>query len=81
GAVRDSLIGSVCERVVRRTQVDTLVVKQPVPQHELPPGPIVVGVDGSPQSFAGLQTAIELGKRLDKPVEAVEALYEETINL
>jgi nucleotide-binding universal stress UspA family protein len=71
GAVRDSLIGSVCERVVRRTQVDTLVVKQPVPCHELPPGPIVVGIDGSPQSFAGLQTAVELGKRLGKPVEAV----------
>ena len=71
GAVRDSLIGSVCERVVRRTQVDTLVVKQPEPLHQLPSGPIVVGIDGSPQAFAGLQTAIELGKRFDKPVEAV----------
>ena len=71
GAVRDSLIGSVCERVVRRTQVDTLVVKQPLLFHELPHGPIVVGIDGSPQAFAGLQTAIELGKRFDKPVEAV----------
>jgi nucleotide-binding universal stress UspA family protein len=71
GAVRDSLLGSVCERVVRRTQVDTLVVKQPVPLSEVPDGPIVVGIDGSPQSFAGLQTAIALGKRLDKPVEAV----------
>src|SRR5918992_1417954 len=28
GAVRDSVIGSVCERVIRRTQVDTLVIKQ-----------------------------------------------------
>jgi nucleotide-binding universal stress UspA family protein len=71
GAGRDSVIGSVCERVIRRTQVDTLVVKHPVPYNELPAGPIVVGLDGSPQSFAGLQTAIELGKRLDKPVEAV----------
>jgi nucleotide-binding universal stress UspA family protein len=71
GAVRDSVIGSVCERVVRRTQVDTLVLKQPVTLAELPPGPIVVGIDGSPQSFAGLQTAIELGKRFNMPVEAV----------
>ncbi|MEE8300963.1 MAG: universal stress protein, partial [Candidatus Tectomicrobia bacterium] len=71
GAVRDSTIGGVCERVVRRTQVDTLVVKQPVPVADLPAGPIVVGIDGSPQSFAGLQTAIELGKRFDIPVEAV----------
>lgn len=71
GAVRDSVIGSVCERVVRRTQVDTLVVKQPVACHNIPDGPIVVGIDGSPQSFAGLQTAIALGKCFHKPVEAV----------
>jgi nucleotide-binding universal stress UspA family protein len=71
GAVRDSVIGSVSERVIRRTQVDTLVVKHPVPYNEIPAGPIVVGIDGSPQSFAGLQTAIALGKRLNKPVEAV----------
>jgi nucleotide-binding universal stress UspA family protein len=71
GAGRDSVIGSVCERVVRRTQVDTLVVKQPVAAADLPAGPIVVGIDGSPQSFAGLQTAIELGKQFQKPVEAV----------
>jgi nucleotide-binding universal stress UspA family protein len=71
GAVKDSLIGSVCERVIRRTQVDTLVVKQPVPFAKVTDGPIVVGIDGSPQSFAGLQTAIELGKRFHKPVEAV----------
>jgi nucleotide-binding universal stress UspA family protein/predicted Zn-ribbon and HTH transcriptional regulator len=31
----------------------------------------VVGIDGSPQSFAGLQTAIEFGKKFDLPVEAV----------
>lgn len=71
GAVRDSQIGSVCERVVRRIQVDTLVVKQPVLLNDMADGPIVVGIDGSPQCFAGLQTAIELGKRFDKPVEAV----------
>ena len=71
GAVKDSLIGSVCERVIRRTQVDTLVVKDPVSLNEMKDGPIVVGIDGSPQSFAGLQTAIELGKRFNKPVEAV----------
>ena len=75
GAVRDSVIGSVCERVVRRTQVDTLVVKQPLPLAELPAGPIVVGIDGSPQSFAGLQTAIAFGKCFAKPVEAV-AVYD-----
>ena len=71
GAVRDSVLGSVCERVIRRTQVDTLVVKQPLPLGEVEDGPIVVGIDGSPQSFAGLQTALELGKQFHKTVEAV----------
>ncbi len=71
GAVKDSVLGSVCERVIRRTQVDTLVVKEPVALSEVTDGPIVVGIDGSPQSFAGLQTAIELGKQFNKTVEAV----------
>ena len=71
GAVKDSVLGSVCERVIRRTQVDTLIVKQPLPLSEVEDGPIVVGIDGSPQSFAGLQTAIELGKQFNKTVEAV----------
>jgi nucleotide-binding universal stress UspA family protein len=71
GAVKDSLLGSVCERVIRRTQVDTFVVKEPVALSDMADGPIVVGIDGSPQSFAGLQTAIELGKRFNKSVEAV----------
>ncbi len=80
GAVRDSLIGSVCERVVRRTKTDTLVVKNTAPVAEQLKtnggteshgGGIIVGVDGSPESFAGLRTALALGKSLDKQVEAV----------
>ena len=71
GAVKDSVIGSVCERVIRRTQVDTLVIKDPNALAATATGPIVVGIDGSPQSFAGLQTAIELGAAFGKPVEAV----------
>lgn len=83
GAVKDSVLGSVCERVVRRIKTDALVVKNTDPAedqlkwngsgevgHESG-GNIVVGVDGSPESFAGLKTAIELGKTLDKEVEAV----------
>jgi nucleotide-binding universal stress UspA family protein len=77
GAVRDSLIGSVCERVVRRIKTDTLVIKNTTPLAEQlngngqPGGGILVGVDGSPESFAGLRTALKLGKLLGKPVEAV----------
>lgn len=89
GAVRDSLIGSVCERVVRRTKIDTLVVKNTSPvdaqlsndnngevKHEMGNGGnIIVCVDGSPESFAGLRTALALGKSLDKKVEAI-AVYD-----
>jgi len=80
GAVRDSVLGSVVSRVVRRVTTDTLVVKSTedfdvqlngLEVGEAHGGHIVVGVDGSPESFAGLKTALELGRRLDKRVEAV----------
>lgn len=70
GAVKDSVIGSVTERVVRRVQVDTLIIRHATPLEETP-GSIVVGIDGSPQSFGGLKTAIALGKALNRKVEAV----------
>ena len=70
GAVKDSLIGSVCERVTRRVQRDVLVIKHledPVACGDT----IVVGIDGSPQCFGGLKTAIELSKAFHKPIEVV----------
>ena len=70
GAVKDSLIGSVCERVTRRVQRDVLVIKHledPVACGET----IVVGIDGSPQCFDGLKTAIDLSKAFHKPIEVV----------
>ncbi|MFQ5801823.1 MAG: universal stress protein [Candidatus Methylomirabilales bacterium] len=71
GAVKTSNVGSVCERVVRRIQTDTLVVKTLLPPDALPDAAIVVGIDGSLQSYAGLQAAIALGKAFNRPVEAV----------
>ena len=70
GAVKDSLIGGVCERVVRRINTDTLVVRdlEPIDESE---GNILVGIDGSPESFSGLKTAIQLGRKFNKQVEAV----------
>ena len=70
GAVKDSLLGGVVERVVRRIQTDTLVVRTVDPIEEQT-GNILVGIDGSPESFAGLKTAIQLGKAFDRQVEAV----------
>jgi nucleotide-binding universal stress UspA family protein len=71
GAVKDSMIGSVTDRVTRRVRVDTLVIRDPHPFREDASNRIVVAVDGSPQSFAGLRTAIDLARVLDKQVEAV----------
>ncbi len=38
-------------------------------------GSVVVGVDGSPQSFAALKAALAIGKAFNRPVEAV-AVYD-----
>ena len=109
GRVRDSQIGSVCERVARTSDKDVWVVKR-LPQRQNPQSQkpqsqkpqsqepqrgngnggaangqngdaaqaldtILVGVDGSPQSFGALMTAIELAQRFGKKVEAI-AVYD-----
>ena len=71
GAVAGSTIGSVCERVVRRSPIDCLVIKDR--QREIGDGPIVVGMDGSPKSFGALKTALDLARRLDADVHVVAA--------
>ena len=75
GAVKDSVIGSNTERVVRRVRnSDMLVIKNTQPMnHQLNGGKIVVAVDGSAHSFGGLMTGLALGKALNKPVEAISA--------
>ncbi len=72
GAVRESTLGSVAERVIRRLRTDVLLVRDIDWRRE---GDIVVAVDGSPQSFAGLRSALELARRLERRVEAV-AVYD-----
>ncbi|MDH3285445.1 MAG: universal stress protein, partial [Acidobacteriota bacterium] len=71
GRVKDSLLGSVCERVTRVCDRDVWVVRHVPAVDEEPRETILVGVDGSPQSFGALVTAIELAKRLDKKIELV----------
>jgi nucleotide-binding universal stress UspA family protein len=75
GAVKESQIGSVCERVIRRIKTDALVIKDTRPLREQQGGSIAVAIDGSPQSFGGLKIALELGRALDRPVEAI-AVYD-----
>jgi nucleotide-binding universal stress UspA family protein len=71
GAVAGSTIGTVCERVVRRANMDVFVAKDR--RLEIGDGPIVVGMDGSPRSFGGLLTALGIGKKLNVPVHVVAA--------
>ncbi|MCH8168797.1 MAG: universal stress protein, partial [Proteobacteria bacterium] len=71
GAVAGSVIGSVCERVVRRSPIDVLVTRDR--RRPIGDGPIVVGMDGSAKSFGALVTALDIGRRLDVPVHVVAA--------
>ena len=61
GAVKDSQLGSVTERFVRRVDRDTLVVRNADALKDQQ-GAIVVCLDGSPQSFHGLKLGIALGQ-------------------
>jgi nucleotide-binding universal stress UspA family protein len=71
GAVPGSLIGTVCERVVRRCPIDALVIRDT--ERTLGDGPIVVGLDGSSKSFGALKTALDIGRRVGAEVHAVAA--------
>ena len=71
GAVKENLLGSVCERVVRRVNDDLLVIKNMT--QRLRRGKIMVGVDGSPESYGGLQIALSLAQKLSASVEVVSA--------
>ena len=68
GIVPTSSIGSVAERVARRAKQDVLIAG--TTDNE---GPILAAIDGSPASFAGLKTALELSKVFNRPIEAVAA--------
>ena len=75
GRARDSVIGSVCERVARQADRDLWVVKHLPEPDEAKRDTILVGVDGSPQSFGALMTAIDLARTFGKEVEAI-AVYD-----
>ncbi|HEY8549176.1 MAG TPA: universal stress protein [Vicinamibacterales bacterium] len=75
GRARDSVIGSVCERVARHADRDVWVVKHLPEPGEPERNTILVGIDGSPQSFGALMTAIDLARAFGKKVEAI-AVYD-----
>ncbi len=65
GEVNGNLIGSVCERVVRRINTDVLVVKN----DKLIEGRVIVTVDGSEQSFRAVEAACELAAKYKLDLE------------
>ena len=71
GAVKSSRLGSVCQRVARRSQIDTLIIKEP--NRSITEGPIVVAVDGSTKSYGGLLTALALAQQWQLPIKVVSA--------
>jgi nucleotide-binding universal stress UspA family protein len=75
GRARDSVIGSVCERVARQADRDVWVVKHVPEPGESDRDTILVGIDGSPQSFGALMTACELARQFGKTVETI-AVYD-----
>jgi nucleotide-binding universal stress UspA family protein len=75
GRARDSVIGSVCDRVARQSDRDVWVVKHVPEPGETERDTILVAVDGSPQSFGALMTAVELARTFGKQVEAI-AVYD-----
>ncbi len=74
GAVKDSQLGSVTERFIRKVSTDTLVVKTLDPD-SVREGAILVALDGSGQSFNGLRLGIRLARTLQRRLEAV-AVYD-----
>ena len=75
GRTRDSQLGSVCQRLAREVDRDVWVVKHLPQKGEAERDTILVGVDGSPESFGALMTAVDLAQRLEKKIELV-AVYD-----
>jgi len=71
GAVKGSRLGTVCQRVARRSRIDTLIIKDP--DRTISEGPIVVGVDGSTKAYGGLLTALAFAKSWGVKVKVVSA--------
>ena len=69
GAIEGSRIGTVCNRTVRRSQIDTLVIKQP--KRALSDGPLVVALDGSGKSYHALLSAFALAKQWQVDIKVI----------
>lgn len=71
GAVEGSRLGTVCQRVARRSEIDTLIIKNP--EQSIKDGPIVAAIDGSEKSYGGLITAMSLARAWNVELKVVSA--------
>ena len=71
GKTKDSQIGAVCQGVTRHGKSDIWVVKHVPKDNEPERDTILVGIDGSPQSFGGLMTAVELAEKFNKKITLI----------
>jgi nucleotide-binding universal stress UspA family protein len=71
GAISGSRLGTVCSRVVRRSAIDTLVIRDP--RRDVRSGPVVVAIDGSTRAFGGLRTAIALAQDWGVPLHVISS--------
>ncbi len=69
GAVKNSRVGTVCSRTLRRADIDTLVIKDI--HRDMTDGILMVAVDGSARSFGALATALSLARTWRLKVEVV----------
>ena len=71
GAVKPSRAGSVCERTLRRTAVDTLVVRDALATEINGDGAIAVALDGSTWSWGAFKSAVTLASTTGRSLEVV----------
>ncbi|MDQ6982873.1 MAG: universal stress protein [Mariprofundus sp.] len=71
GAVEGSCLGTVCQRVARRSNIDTLIIKNP--EQSIQDGPIVAAIDGSAKSYGGLVTAMSLARAWNVELKVISA--------
>jgi nucleotide-binding universal stress UspA family protein len=71
GAVTQSKAGSVCERILRRVELDTLIVRDIESANAAADSAIVVALDGSQWSWGALRAGIEFAKTHDRDLEIV----------
>jgi len=71
GKMKDSQIGAVTSALTRHVDKDVWVVKHIPKENEAARDNILVGIDGSPQSFGSLMTATDLAQKHGKKITLI----------